>query len=91
MTALTQAATFAYLVLGTSPDLAISQSVHATRYGSMGECMRALSSIVLSDTTAKPVLVTFKPFCTDIRPEWWIEVTPPGAAAPPARARRPRT
>lgn len=63
----------AYLVIGTSPDPHIRQTIQMIRYGSKAECDRSISQIILHDTGPNQVTVTVKPFCTDVPPELWTK------------------
>lgn len=63
----------AYLVIGTSHNPRITQTITVVRYGSRLECEGTVSQIVLHDTGPKEVSVTVKPFCTDVRPGFWVE------------------
>lgn len=63
----------AYLLIGTSPNPEVNQTLTVIRYGSMRECLSAQHAMVIQDTSRMKVTVTVRPFCTEERPTFWVE------------------
>lgn len=60
----------AWLIIGTaSPDDA-SQSVRAIPFASHAYCERRMDVVL----QAQPARMTIKPYCTNLRPSFWIEM-----------------
>lgn len=65
--------TVAYLILGISFS-DVHRSIDAIRFGSMIECKLALASMkaqIANRPVSEQSRLTFEPYCTETKPEWW--------------------